>query len=375
MTLSVDDVAKWEPANLTTAANNAAKLSADLDTAVRKGTQDTAALGIDKTWSGAAAAAANTRMETEQTRASAVSQALLGLQTAFAAQVDNLNNAKQKALSLRDLATNPTDPTPGTKTEPGFHVAADGTVDANDRIAWYKQNLNESEANRLTDQANRDAAYWQSEIVNALAQAEVVADQAKTQVDQAVAKLQTAYDGLGDPNAVIVQPPHTNTTPSFTTTSKPSYPSSNHNGSGSGSSHSGSSHSGSTTSYNVPTTMPTGDQKKWIEEAIQALREKGYNISDSDAAIIATIIEKESGGNPNAINLWDSNAEAGIPSKGLMQTIDPTFNAYKLDGHGDIWNPVDNIIAGTRYAIERYGSLSNVPGIAAMSQGSGYVGY
>ena len=38
------------------------------------------------------------------------------------------------------------------------------------------------------------------------------------------------------------------------------------------------------------------------------------------------IIQHESGGNPNAINNWDSNAAAGMPSKGLMQTIDPTFN-------------------------------------------------
>ncbi|WP_369028203.1 transglycosylase SLT domain-containing protein, partial [Nocardia farcinica] len=85
--------------------------------------------------------------------------------------------------------------------------------------------------------------------------------------------------------------------------------------------------------------MPTGEQAQWIQEAIRVLRENGYDVSDSDAAIIAAIIEKESGGNPNAINLWDSNAAAGIPSKGLMQTIDPTFNSYKLAGHDDIWNP------------------------------------
>jgi SLT domain-containing protein len=121
--------------------------------------------------------------------------------------------------------------------------------------------------------------------------------------------------------------------------------------------------------------MPTGDQAEWIKEAIRVLRENGYDIDDAEAATIALIIERESGGNPNAINLWDSNAAAGIPSKGLMQTIDPTFNSYSLPGHGDIWNPVDNIIAGTRYAIERYGSLGNVPGVVGVSNGTGYVGY
>ncbi|WP_416561637.1 transglycosylase SLT domain-containing protein [Nocardia testacea] len=124
-----------------------------------------------------------------------------------------------------------------------------------------------------------------------------------------------------------------------------------------------------------PTKMPTGDLAQWIDQAIEVLRENGYDIKDSDAAIIATMIEKESSGDPNAINLWDSNAEAGTPSKGLMQTIDPTFNAHALPGHTDIWNPVDNICAGTAYAIDRYGSLENVPGIVNMSHGAGYVGY
>jgi uncharacterized protein YukE len=71
----------------------------------------------------------------------------------------------------------------------------------------------------------------------------------------------------------------------------------------------------------------------------------------------------------------NSNAAKGTPSKGLMQCIDPTFNSYKLPGHGDIWNPVDNICAGVNYAISRYGSLDNVPGIKAMSGGGAYRGY
>jgi SLT domain-containing protein len=58
-----------------------------------------------------------------------------------------------------------------------------------------------------------------------------------------------------------------------------------------------------------------------------------------------------------------------------MQTIPPTFNAYALPGHGDIHNPVDNIIAGVRYALARYGSPDNVPGVAAVRNGQPYVGY
>ena len=71
----------------------------------------------------------------------------------------------------------------------------------------------------------------------------------------------------------------------------------------------------------------------------------------------------------------NSNAQAGHPSKGLMQCIDSTFNSNKLPGHDNIYNPVDNIIAGVRYTIGRYGSIANTPGLASMAHGGGYVGY
>jgi uncharacterized protein YukE len=120
---------------------------------------------------------------------------------------------------------------------------------------------------------------------------------------------------------------------------------------------------------------PPGNVQEWIRQAIEELRKQGINVTEADAQRIWQIIQHESGGNPHAINNWDSNAAAGTPSKGLMQTIDPTFNSYKLPGHGDIWNPVDNICAGVNYAISRYGSLGNVPGIKATEGGGGYVGY
>jgi hypothetical protein len=79
-------------------------------------------------------------------------------------------------------------------------------------------------------------------------------------------------------------------------------------------------------------------------------------------------MQQESGGNPRAINLWDSNAKRGTPSKGLMQVIDPTFRAYAMPGHNaDIWDPLSNILASERYAMARYGSLS-----AAYNKAGGY---
>lgn len=71
---------------------------------------------------------------------------------------------------------------------------------------------------------------------------------------------------------------------------------------------------------------------------------------------VLTRIRMESGGNPRAINLWDSNAKAGHPSKGLMQTIQGTFNAYAGPYRGrGIYDPFANIYAGVNYAMHRYG--------------------
>ena len=120
---------------------------------------------------------------------------------------------------------------------------------------------------------------------------------------------------------------------------------------------------------------PPGNVQEWIREAIKILQANGIPVTEENIDEIWKIIEKESSGNPHAINLWDSNAQAGTPSKGLMQCIDSTFNAHKLPGHDDIWNPVDNIIAGVRYTFSRYGGFEGHPGLKAMAQGGGYQGY
>lgn len=90
---------------------------------------------------------------------------------------------------------------------------------------------------------------------------------------------------------------------------------------------------------------------------------------------LMTIAKKESGFNPRAINLWDINAKRGIPSKGLFQTIDPTFNQHKMPGMNDIYNPIHNAVAAIRYMNSRYGGIGNVPGLRNMASGKGYVGY
>jgi hypothetical protein len=96
----------------------------------------------------------------------------------------------------------------------------------------------------------------------------------------------------------------------------------------------------------------------WIHQAMDIM--SAHGIPGSYDGILRNVI-RESSGNPQAINLYDSNAAAGIPSKGLLQVIDPTFQAYHVDGTSwNIYDPVANIAAACNYAAHRYGSMDNV---------------
>ncbi|MBK1784783.1 transglycosylase SLT domain-containing protein [Prauserella cavernicola] len=146
---------------------------------------------------------------------------------------------------------------------------------------------------------------------------------------------------------------------------------------GGGSSGGGASGGGGLGSSGGPPSSgpPPGNVDQWIREAIKILQANGIPVTEDNIDEIWTIIEKESGGDPHALNDWDSNAAKGTPSKGLMQCIDPTFEAHKLPGHDDIYDPVDNIIAGVRYTFDRYGGFEGHPGLASMAGGGGYQGY
>lgn len=97
--------------------------------------------------------------------------------------------------------------------------------------------------------------------------------------------------------------------------------------------------------------------EQWRSLAIKALQLTGqYSAANLNSLLYQ--MQTESSGNPNAINLWDSNAKRGTPSKGLMQVIDPTFRAYAMAPYNqNIWDPLSNMIASIRYAVSRYGSL------------------
>jgi tape measure domain-containing protein len=98
---------------------------------------------------------------------------------------------------------------------------------------------------------------------------------------------------------------------------------------------------------------------RWRGIATQALKMTGqYSTANLNALL--NQMRTESNGNPNAINNWDINALNGTPSKGLLQVIDPTFRQYAMPGHNsNIFDPLSNILASIRYALSRYGSLTN----------------
>ncbi|WP_053682761.1 phage tail tape measure protein [Streptomyces sp. WM4235] len=106
--------------------------------------------------------------------------------------------------------------------------------------------------------------------------------------------------------------------------------------------------------------------QRWTPVVLQALQLIGQ-----PASMLATTLRRmnqESGGNPRAINNWDINAKNGVPSKGLMQVIDPTFDAYAGPLHSrGIWDPLANIYASMSYALGRYHSLP-----AAYDRAGGY---
>jgi hypothetical protein len=100
----------------------------------------------------------------------------------------------------------------------------------------------------------------------------------------------------------------------------------------------------------------------WIAKALGLM-----GLPQALAEGIKAIIMHESGGNPNAINNWDSNAVAGTPSQGLMQTIPSTFRACVLPS-------LANITAGVRSMIAHHGLATVMAGGRRDARGN-YIGY
>jgi hypothetical protein len=93
------------------------------------------------------------------------------------------------------------------------------------------------------------------------------------------------------------------------------------------------------------------DQARWIGSAVQILVEHGVDPSKIDTGRIAEIVNQNSGGNPHAVDLNHPEAQNGTPPKGLMMITDPVFQQHKVTGYDNIYQPVDNLIAGIGYLL------------------------
>ena len=110
--------------------------------------------------------------------------------------------------------------------------------------------------------------------------------------------------------------------------------------------------------------------QRWKPDVIKALKKNGFEASASQVSAWMKVIARESNGDPSVVNNWDSNAKMGMPSMGLVQTIRPTFEAYKFSGHNNPLNGYDDLLAGIHYMKAKYGS-----GPSAFARVSGPEGY
>ncbi|MCG0585675.1 peptidase M23 [Lactiplantibacillus plantarum] len=110
--------------------------------------------------------------------------------------------------------------------------------------------------------------------------------------------------------------------------------------------------------------------QRWKPDVIKALKKNGFEASASQVSAWMKVIARESNGDPSVVNNWDPNAKRGTPSKGLVQTIQPTFDAYKFPGHNNPLNGYDDLLAGIHYMKAKYGS-----GPSAFARVSGPEGY
>lgn len=102
---------------------------------------------------------------------------------------------------------------------------------------------------------------------------------------------------------------------------------------------------------------PAAGVEQWRPLAAAILQKEGFPPTDANVNSMLAQIQTESGGNPSAINLTDSNAKAGHPSQGILQTIPSTFATWHDPSlPDDINDPAANMAAALRYYRATYGS-------------------
>ncbi|WP_273731446.1 CHAP domain-containing protein [Leuconostoc mesenteroides] len=116
---------------------------------------------------------------------------------------------------------------------------------------------------------------------------------------------------------------------------------------------------------NDSSTGADNDVQSWSGDVKKALSKLGLSTSGSMVSKVLKQIQTESSGNAKAIGGNDGLADGN--ATGLMQVKPGTFKAYAVDGHNNIMNGYDNILAGLNYAKHTYGN-----NLSFLGQGHGY---
>lgn len=100
---------------------------------------------------------------------------------------------------------------------------------------------------------------------------------------------------------------------------------------------------------------PSLGVEQWDSTILQALEMMG--LPASNLARTREQVNIESGGDPEAINLWDINAQNGDPSIGLLQVIKKTFDAmvHPLLADRGQTDPLASLTAGLGWVVNRWG--------------------
>lgn len=110
-----------------------------------------------------------------------------------------------------------------------------------------------------------------------------------------------------------------------------------------------------------------GNISNWISSAI-----KRTGVPSSWAPYLKTIAKYESGFNPAAVqNGYVDVNTGGNEARGLMQVTPQTYRGLMGTTEG-MMNPINNITASIKWIKSRYGTITNIPGMASGTWRGGY---